>query len=66
MMELMQKYEKDDGSVGVDDLNRWPADSDAVEFLSAASSGTSIEALKQVSQSFSRLPFELSTSLTIA
>jgi hypothetical protein len=67
-MELMQKYEKDDGLVGVNDLNRWPVDSDAVGFLSAVSSGTSIKALKQVSQIF--IPAILfsgySTSLTIA
>jgi hypothetical protein len=47
-MELMQKYTKDNGMVGVDDLDRWPVDSDAVGFLSAISTTTSIEALKQV------------------
>ncbi|EFW13295.1 hypothetical protein D8B26_005415 [Coccidioides posadasii str. Silveira] len=46
-MELMQKHGKDDGVVGVDDLNRWPIDSDAVKFLSAASSATCLEILKQ-------------------
>ncbi|CAG7970983.1 unnamed protein product [Penicillium salamii] len=36
-MELMQKYEKDAGVAGVDDLNRWPVGSDTFGFLSAAS-----------------------------
>ncbi|KAI1370059.1 hypothetical protein F4677DRAFT_439443 [Hypoxylon crocopeplum] len=34
-MELMQGYTKEDGAVGVDDLERWPSDSAAVDFLSA-------------------------------
>ena len=50
MMELMQTYDKNDGVVGVDDLDRWPVDSDAFGFLSTVSSTVSIEALKQVSQ----------------
>ena len=33
MMELMQTYNKNDGVVGVDDLVRWPVDSDAFGFL---------------------------------
>lgn len=49
-MVLMQKYEKVDGVVGVDDLDRWPIDSDAFGFLSATSSTGSIEVLKQVGQ----------------
>lgn len=48
-MELMQKYVKDDGMVGVDDVDRWPVDSDAFGFLSAISTTESIETLKQVS-----------------
>lgn len=49
-MVLMQKYEKVDGVVGVDDLDRWPIDSDAFGFLSATSSTGSIEVLEQVGQ----------------
>lgn len=48
-MALMQKYEKDAGIIGVDDLSRWPVDSDAVGFLSAVSTG-SIESLRKVQQ----------------
>ena len=33
MMELMQTYDKNDGVVGVDDLDRWPVGSDAFGFL---------------------------------
>lgn len=50
-MELMQKYAKEDGMFGVDDLQRWPSDSDAVEFLLATTSTTSIDELKTVSLS---------------
>lgn len=32
--ELMQKYEKEDNKIGVDDIERWPCDSYATEFLS--------------------------------
>lgn len=49
MMELMQTYDKNDRVVGVDDLDRWPVDSDAFGFLSTVSSTVSIEALEQVS-----------------
>ncbi|KAJ5346215.1 hypothetical protein N7452_004219 [Penicillium brevicompactum] len=46
-MEIMQKYVKDDGMVGVDDVDRWPVDSDAFGFLSALSTAKSIESLKE-------------------
>jgi hypothetical protein len=46
-MALMQKHEKDRGVAGVEDLDRWPVDSDAFEFLLAASTET-IESLKKV------------------
>jgi hypothetical protein len=46
----MQKYVKDDGAIGIDDLNRWPSDSDAVGFLSATQSATSVNELTKVSQ----------------
>ncbi|KAA8642579.1 uncharacterized protein ATNIH1004_011524 [Aspergillus tanneri] len=48
MMTLMQTYEKEDGLVGVDDVRRWPVDSDTVEFLSATSSARFIDTLKQL------------------
>lgn len=49
-MELMQKYEKGDGVLGVDDLDRWPIDSNAFGFLTTTSSTESIEVLRQVGQ----------------
>jgi hypothetical protein len=53
MMELMQKYVKDDGVVGLDNLDRWRTSPAAIEFLSATTSASSIEELKKVSTSFS-------------
>ena len=50
-MEIMQKYVKDDGMVGVDDVDRWPVDSDAFGFLSALSTAKSIDSLKEVPKS---------------
>jgi hypothetical protein len=44
----MQKYEKENGTIGIDDLERWPVGSNAFEFLSASSSTTSVEELKNV------------------
>ena len=49
MIELMQKYTKDDGAVGVDDLRRWPSNLDVVGFLSATTSTASAGELKKVS-----------------
>ena len=49
MMELMQKYTKDNGAVGVDDLRRWPSNSDAVGFLLATTSASLAGELKKVS-----------------
>ena len=49
-MELMQKYEKGDGVLGVDDLDRWPIDSNAFGFLTTTSSTESIDVLRQVGQ----------------
>lgn len=48
-MKLMQKYTKDEGIIGVDDMDRWPMDSHAVGFLSAITSATSIPELLKVS-----------------
>lgn len=50
MMELMQKYTKDDEAIGVEDLDRWPLDSDAVGFLSATTSASSVNELMKVSR----------------
>ncbi|KAF2995767.1 hypothetical protein E8E15_000049 [Penicillium rubens] len=46
-MRLMQKYDKEEGVAGVDDLRRWPVDSDAVGFLSATARTVSIRSLKE-------------------
>ena len=40
-MELMQKYAKDDGVIGVENLDRWPLGSKAVDFLSQTTSAQS-------------------------
>ncbi len=50
VMELMQKYAKDDGAIGIENLDRWPEDSAAVEFLSATTSASSANELMKVSQ----------------
>lgn len=47
-MELMQKYVKEDGAIGVDNLHRWPSNSDALGFLSATTSVASAEELLKV------------------
>jgi hypothetical protein len=47
-MELLQKYTKDDGAIGIDDLDRWPSNSVAVDFLSRTISASSVESLKTV------------------
>ncbi|KAE8311025.1 hypothetical protein BDV41DRAFT_579024 [Aspergillus transmontanensis] len=47
MMRLMQKYEKDDGLIGINDVKRWPLDSCAVDFLTTTSSVQPVEALQQ-------------------
>ncbi|THC89975.1 hypothetical protein EYZ11_010564 [Aspergillus tanneri] len=48
MMELMQKYVKDDGAIGLDNLDRWRTRPAAIEFLSATTSASSFEELKRV------------------
>jgi hypothetical protein len=48
-MELMQKYAKDDGAIGIEDLERWPSTSDAIGFLSMTTSASSVNELLQVS-----------------
>jgi hypothetical protein len=47
-MDLMQKYAKDDGVIGVEDLSRWPSDSDAVGFLSETTSASCVTQLMKV------------------
>ncbi|KAL4927711.1 uncharacterized protein BDV17DRAFT_116428 [Aspergillus undulatus] len=49
-MRLMQSYEMDDGIIGVDDIERWPIDSEAFRFLKATSSVKSINTLLEVSR----------------
>lgn len=51
-MELMQKYTQDNGTVGVENLDRWPSDSDAVTFLSETTSAASARELSKVSSPF--------------
>ncbi|EAL90934.1 uncharacterized protein AFUA_1G16060 [Aspergillus fumigatus Af293] len=45
---MSQKYVKDDGAVGIDNLKRWAACPAALEFLSATTSAVSFEELKRV------------------
>lgn len=47
MMELMQKYVKEDGAVGIDNPERWQACPAAIEFLSAIVSASSVEELNK-------------------
>jgi hypothetical protein len=47
-MELMQKYVKDDGAVKVEDLECWPSDSNAIDFLSRTISALSVDELLKV------------------
>lgn len=46
-MELMQKQVEDGGNIGVKDLQRWPADSKSVSFLSESTSETSLYRLRK-------------------
>ncbi|KAJ5544058.1 hypothetical protein N7494_005337 [Penicillium frequentans] len=46
-MRLMQKFDKEEGVAGVNDLERWPVDSNAVRSLSATATTVSIEYLKE-------------------
>jgi hypothetical protein len=49
MMQLMQSYEMGDGIIGVDNIDRWPLDSEAFGFLEATSSAQSVDALMKAS-----------------
>ncbi|KAJ5974840.1 hypothetical protein N7481_008547 [Penicillium waksmanii] len=48
MMELMQKYVKEDGAIGIDNLDRWRSCPAAIEFLCATNSASSFEELKEL------------------
>jgi hypothetical protein len=47
-MELMQKYLHEGGRIGIEDLDRWPSNSAAVNFVSMAVSATSAKKLSTV------------------
>ena len=47
-MELMQKFSKDDGTIGVEYLNRWSSSSNAIGFLSEMTSANCVTELIQV------------------
>ena len=50
IMELIQKHVKEDRVIGIEDLDRWPSDSAAVDFLSATTSAISAKQLMTVSR----------------
>lgn len=50
VMELMQGYFKEDEAIGVEDLDRWPSDSNAVNFLSTTVTAASLAELMEVCQ----------------
>jgi hypothetical protein len=52
-MELTQRYTKNDGAIGVNDLERWPSGCNAVGFLSMTTSATSVEVLIKLSSTTS-------------
>jgi hypothetical protein len=56
-MELMQKYKKEDGLIGIENIKRWPADSNAVKFLALTTSVAAVAALLKVSIFFQVLTF---------
>ena len=49
----MQKCAKDDGAVGIEDLDRWPSAPDTIGFLSMTTSASSVNELLQVSNTSS-------------
>lgn len=59
-MQLMQKYDKEDGAIGIDDLNRWHSGSDAIGFLSATTTTVSAAELLKVRVQFSSCSNDLS------
>ena len=51
MMELLQKYVKEDGFIGIKNLDRWPFDSVVVEFPSSTTSANLAKELTTMSES---------------
>lgn len=49
MVELMQKYPKENGVIGIENVDRWPSDSEAVKFLSMIEANVPVHTLLQVS-----------------
>jgi hypothetical protein len=47
-MELMQKYTKEDGAVGIENPDRWKKCPAAIDFLSATISASSFTELRKV------------------
>jgi hypothetical protein len=57
-MELMQQYTKDDGAIGVENLERWSAEFKAVNFLSqTVSPSSATELIKASIYPISASPF---------
>ncbi|KAJ5875190.1 uncharacterized protein N7473_012537, partial [Penicillium subrubescens] len=52
MMELLQNYTKDDGIVGIDNMDRWPSDSPPVTFLSSTTSASLLKSLMKRKEYF--------------
>ena len=61
-MELMQKYRNDDRVIGIEEEDRWPANSRAVAFLSKTVSTIRLEDLAKVRAS---LPIKRHLFLTL-
>ena len=53
-MLLMQKYRSDNGDLGIEDTQRWPLDSDAVQFLTETNAAKSAQELMKVGNEFRR------------
>jgi hypothetical protein len=48
IIELIQKYIKDYGIIGVDNLDRWPSDCNTVTFLLYTTSAISVLELQNI------------------
>lgn len=51
-MKLMEGDNGEDGIIGIKDLSRWPSNSDAVGFVSATTSASSLDELRKVTYLF--------------
>jgi hypothetical protein len=60
-MLLMQKYHSDNGDLGIKDTQRWPLDSDAVQFLTETSAAKPVQVLMKVRYGF--LPWGIAYNL---